>query len=87
MHRNTHTLGEQIAQLNRDITYTVCAEMPKRYHALGSFNLSDDPQSRKASYTELSFKRHSLTANIKSRVYILHSMSGGVAEALPIRLL
>ena len=46
-----------------------------------------DPQSRKASYTELSFKRHRLTANIKSRVYILHSMSGGVAEVLPIQLL
>lgn len=70
-------------QLNRNITYTACKEMPKRYHALGSSNLPDDPQSRKASYTELSFKRHGLTLNINSHVYILHNMSGGVAEVQP----
>lgn len=59
--------------------------MPKRYHALGSSNLSDDPQSRKTSYTKLSFKWHSLTPNINSHVYILHNMSGGVAEEQPIQ--
>lgn len=59
--------------------------MPKRYYALGSSNLSDDPQSTKTSYTELSFKRHSLTPNINSHVYILHNMSGGVAEVQPIQ--
>lgn len=59
--------------------------MPKRYDALGSSNLSDDPQSRKASYTELSFKRQSLTRNINSHVYILHNMSGGVVEVLLIQ--
>lgn len=59
--------------------------MPKRYHALGSSNLSDDPVSRKTSYTELSFKRHSLTPNINSHVYILPNMPGGGAEAQPIQ--
>lgn len=59
--------------------------MPKRYHALGSSNPSDDLQSRKTSYTELSFKMHSLTPNINSHVYILHNTSGGVAEMQPIQ--
>lgn len=87
VYKETHTYVRGIIcySLIEALTYTTCIEMPNSYHALGSPDVSDDPQSRKTSYTELSFKRHSLTANINSHVYILHNMSGGVADVQPIQ--
>lgn len=88
VHRSTRTVRGIICYslIETSLTRRVW-RCPRDIHALGSSNLSDDPQSRKTSYTELSFKRHSLTLNINSHVYILHNMSGGVAEVQPIQWL